>query len=123
MVRFHPAAEAEHLDTIAFYESRQPGLGGSYLHEFEAALSRISESPTRYRIERKPAAFSNPVSSEDHLSGGFGFGPDSRRRAQAPPARLLGWPALTLRSSRRCSPSACIPSTRCARLGAAELDR
>jgi plasmid stabilization system protein ParE len=54
MVRFHPAAEAEHLDTIAFYESRQPGLGGSYLHEFEAALSRISQSPTRYRIERKP---------------------------------------------------------------------
>jgi hypothetical protein len=26
--RFHPAAEAEHLEQIAFYESRRQGLGG-----------------------------------------------------------------------------------------------
>jgi hypothetical protein len=27
---FHPAAEAEHLEQIAFYESRQQGLGARY---------------------------------------------------------------------------------------------
>jgi toxin ParE1/3/4 len=54
IVRFHSAAEAEHLETVAFYESRQRGLGADYLAEFEAALSRIAESPGRYRLERKP---------------------------------------------------------------------
>lgn len=33
--RFHPAAAGEHLDNVAFYESRQAGLGGDYLAEFE----------------------------------------------------------------------------------------
>lgn len=52
--RFHPAAEAEHFETIAFYESRQSGLGGGYLSEFEQAASRIVEAPQRFRIERRP---------------------------------------------------------------------
>ena len=52
--RFHEAAETEHLEAIAFYESRQAGLGGDYLEEFEAALSRVAEAPARFRIERKP---------------------------------------------------------------------
>lgn len=53
-LRFHPAAEAEHLETVAFYESRQAGLGRVYLAEFEEALSRLTAAPHRYRIERKP---------------------------------------------------------------------
>ena len=52
--RFHEAAEAEHLEAIAFYESRRAGLGRVYLREFEAALSRIEDGPGRFRIERKP---------------------------------------------------------------------
>lgn len=52
--RFHPAAQAEHLQTIQFYESRSKGLGGDYLFEFEALMRRVMEGPHRYRIERKP---------------------------------------------------------------------
>ena len=52
--RFHEAAETEHLEAVAFYESRQAGLGGDYLREFEGALSRIGEAPHRFRIERAP---------------------------------------------------------------------
>lgn len=51
---FHPAAEAEHLESVAFYESYQPGLGSSYLAAFEAVMARIVEAPLRYRVERQP---------------------------------------------------------------------
>lgn len=53
-VHFHAAAEAEHLDQIAYYESMQSGLGARYLEDFEDALARIVEAPGRYRIERAP---------------------------------------------------------------------
>ena len=36
--RFHPAAEAEHLETVAWYETRKAGLGAQYLAEFERTL-------------------------------------------------------------------------------------
>lgn len=52
--RFHPAAEAEHYETIRFYESRGIGLGGDYLLEFEQVMKHVVEAPHRYRIERKP---------------------------------------------------------------------
>ncbi|MGI8739750.1 MAG: type II toxin-antitoxin system RelE/ParE family toxin [Gammaproteobacteria bacterium] len=52
--RFHPAAEAEHLETIAFYESRRPGLGDRYLREFEQVMTHVAQASHRYRIERKP---------------------------------------------------------------------
>jgi hypothetical protein len=51
---FHPAAEAEHLETVAFYDSRQAGLGDAYLADFERTLARIVEGPMRHRIERAP---------------------------------------------------------------------
>ena len=35
---FHAAARMEHLDHVAYFESRQPGLGADYLAEFEAAV-------------------------------------------------------------------------------------
>ena len=37
----HPAAEAEHLESVAFYESKQPGLGAAYLAEFENVMKRV----------------------------------------------------------------------------------
>ncbi len=52
--QFHPEAEKEHLETIAYYETQLPGLGASYLSEFESAMEQVCESPTRYRIEMKP---------------------------------------------------------------------
>lgn len=51
---FHPAAEVEHLETVAYYESKKPGLGAMYLAEFEKIMVSVCESPYRYRIERKP---------------------------------------------------------------------
>lgn len=38
---FHPAAQAEYLETVAFYESRQPGLGAAFLAEFEKVMKRV----------------------------------------------------------------------------------
>ena len=51
--RFHPAAEAEHLETVAWYESRGAGLGSRYLAEFEQALKLICENPHRHPIDRR----------------------------------------------------------------------
>ena len=42
---FHPAAEAEYLESIAYYESKRPRLGASYLAEFERILVHVCESP------------------------------------------------------------------------------
>ena len=52
--QFHPAAEAEHLEAVAYYESRQAGLGASYLAEFEAAMRQVCAAPGRYPVERQP---------------------------------------------------------------------
>ena len=52
--QFHSAAADEHLDHIAFYESRQRGLGADYLAEFESAMMRICASPLSYQIECAP---------------------------------------------------------------------
>ena len=46
--RFHRAALAEHLDEVAFYESRLPGLGADYLAEFDAVMARIYATPDFY---------------------------------------------------------------------------
>ena len=51
---FHPDAEAEHLGTVAYYESKRPGLGASYLTEFEKIMVGVCESPRRYPVERAP---------------------------------------------------------------------
>ena len=46
--RFHRAALAEHLDEVAFYESRLPGLGADYLAEFETVMARACATPDFY---------------------------------------------------------------------------
>lgn len=51
---FHPAAESEHLESVAFYESRLAGLGASYLAEFEKTMSRVCKAPHRYSVEQQP---------------------------------------------------------------------
>ncbi len=52
--RFHPAAEAEHLGQIAFYESRRKGLGARYRRYFLQMMQRVCERPAQYPIERPP---------------------------------------------------------------------
>ena len=51
---FHPAAEAEHLETIAYYESKSPGLGAMYLAGFGQVMKTVCEAPRRYPVEKKP---------------------------------------------------------------------
>ena len=51
---FHAAARVEHLDHVAFYESRLRGLGREYLDEFEAAVQLIVEGPERFRVDAPP---------------------------------------------------------------------
>ena len=52
--RFHPTAEAAHLEQIAFYESRQRGLGARYREHFLKTIKRVCETPARYPIEHQP---------------------------------------------------------------------
>jgi plasmid stabilization system protein ParE len=51
---FHPAAEAEHLDQIAFYESRQRGLGARYRDHFMKAIETACAAPTRFAVDQPP---------------------------------------------------------------------
>ena len=51
---FHPAAEAEYLESIAYFESKRAGLGASFLAEFEITLEHVAEAPRRYPIEKIP---------------------------------------------------------------------
>jgi hypothetical protein len=51
---FHPAAEAEHLDQIAFYESRQRGLGGRYRDHFLTTIEKACAAATQFPIDHPP---------------------------------------------------------------------
>jgi toxin ParE1/3/4 len=53
-IRFLPEAQAEHLQQIAYYESKQIGLGARYLAEVTAALDYICEGPSRFPVVRPP---------------------------------------------------------------------
>jgi len=51
---FHPEAEAEHLETVVYYETRRAGLGALYLAAFEQALDSVRDNAHRYRIVHEP---------------------------------------------------------------------
>ena len=51
---FHPVAQTEHLESVAYYETKRAGLGASYLTEFETIMSAVSENPHRYPVEKQP---------------------------------------------------------------------
>lgn len=46
---FHPEARIEYLASVAFYESREIGLGARFTIEIERAIQRIVAAPTRWR--------------------------------------------------------------------------
>lgn len=51
---FHPAAEAEFLESVGFYESKVRGLGASLVEEFEALASLIGKSPKAWQVQLQP---------------------------------------------------------------------
>ncbi|PKM22133.1 MAG: plasmid stabilization protein [Gammaproteobacteria bacterium HGW-Gammaproteobacteria-14] len=51
---FHPAAEAEFLESVGYYESRVPGLGAALIKEFEALAGLIDHSPKGWQVELEP---------------------------------------------------------------------
>ncbi len=52
--QFHPAAEAEFLELVGFYDSRVPGLGRALIDEVDALFQLISESPKAWQVEAHP---------------------------------------------------------------------
>ncbi|OLU29514.1 hypothetical protein BVH03_10590 [Pseudomonas sp. PA15(2017)] len=51
---FHPAAEAELLESVGYYESRVAGLGGTLIREFETLARLISDAPRAWQVELTP---------------------------------------------------------------------
>ncbi len=51
---FHPAAEAEFLESVGYYESKVPGLGGAFIEEVEALAAVIGDSPKGWQVEPEP---------------------------------------------------------------------
>ena len=51
---FHPAAEAEFLESVGYYESRVPGLGAAFIKEFEALAKLIDHAPKGWQVELEP---------------------------------------------------------------------
>jgi hypothetical protein len=51
---FHPAAEAEFLESVGYYESKVPGLGGAFIEEFETLASLLGAAPKAWQIELPP---------------------------------------------------------------------
>ena len=51
---FHPAAEAEFLEAVGYYESRIPGLGKTLVDEFDQLMSLLSDNPGAWQIQLPP---------------------------------------------------------------------
>jgi plasmid stabilization system protein ParE len=49
-VVFRPAAEAEYVGAVAWYEGQQPGLGSDFEAEVQTVLDTIANHPDRYPI-------------------------------------------------------------------------
>jgi toxin ParE1/3/4 len=47
-IEFHPAARAELLEAIDWYNARSPVAATEFAREIEQALERIHEAPLRY---------------------------------------------------------------------------
>ncbi|WP_417534751.1 hypothetical protein [Marinobacterium stanieri] len=58
---FHPAAEAELLESVGYYESKVSGLGGALIEEFEALARLIGQSPKGWQVQLQPDIRSAPL--------------------------------------------------------------
>ncbi len=57
---FHPAAEAEFLELVGYYESKISGLGRALIEEFEALAKLIGTSSKGGQIELEPDIVERP---------------------------------------------------------------
>jgi hypothetical protein len=66
---FHPAAEAEFLELVGYYESKISGLGGALIEEFEALAKLIGTSSKGGRSSWSQISSSalSPISVIHHL--------------------------------------------------------
>jgi plasmid stabilization system protein ParE len=51
-VSFRPEAEAEALDTRAWYEGRRPGLGAEFRAALDETVERLAENPMQFPLVR-----------------------------------------------------------------------
>lgn len=51
---FHPAAEAEFLESIGYYEASSPGLGAAFIDEFDVYIKLICSNPAQWQVECSP---------------------------------------------------------------------
>lgn len=58
---FHPAAEAEFLDSVSFYNSKISGLGEAFIVEFEILASLIGAFPKGWQIALEPNVRKAPL--------------------------------------------------------------
>ncbi len=50
----HPAAALEHLEQVAYYETRANGLGQRYHAAFRSVLLAVCEAPLRHKVVHSP---------------------------------------------------------------------
>lgn len=50
-ITFHESAEREMRESLDYYESRRPGLGGDFRRELEHALDKVRENPLAFAVE------------------------------------------------------------------------
>ncbi|MEI6082393.1 MAG: type II toxin-antitoxin system RelE/ParE family toxin [Verrucomicrobiota bacterium] len=50
---YHPAAEAELLEAVRFYEEKVPSLGLDFLEKIDLAITSIESDPERNRLIEK----------------------------------------------------------------------
>jgi len=89
---FHPAAEVEHLEQIAFYESRLRGLGARYRDHFLKTITNICEASTAYPFDHAPDIRRDPASAfpvDHYLSRARGKDSIDRGGALPAPSRIL----------------------------------
>ena len=81
--RFHPNAFDEHHDSVAYYQSRLPGLGADYIAETPACTRRLPI--LKFAGLDKAFPVSCHVSRRGHTNRHFGHCSPTPARA------LLGW--------------------------------
>jgi toxin ParE1/3/4 len=50
----HPEAALEHLEQIAWYEDKSPGLGARYHRSFLSAVAKVHKGPQRFPVYLQP---------------------------------------------------------------------
>ena len=112
---FHPAAEAEFLESVGYYESMVPGLGAALIEEFETLAELIGKSPKGWQVELEPDIRRVPLQRfplSIRLPGKSGRVSGSGCCPQPAAAAVLAWQAVTIgctATDRRYATAYCRP--------------